>query len=120
MRWHHTGIEVENLEASAAFYKEVFLFEAQSCLKLGEERIMFMDNGEVTIELIQGKGDSVPSSLHFAWEVEDLSGWVERLDKYGMKPVEGPYSLDSGLTVIFYKGPDGEVIELVSRQRGVY
>ncbi|WP_456272970.1 VOC family protein [Bacillus sp. AK031] len=116
MKWHHAGIETGNLEVSAAFYKEVFLFEAQSCFKLGEERIIFMKRGEVTIELIQSEGDSVPSSLHFAWEVDDLSAWVERLEEYGMKPVEGPYSLDSGLTVIFYKGADGEVIELVSRQ----
>ncbi|MGD7022972.1 VOC family protein [Rossellomorea vietnamensis] len=121
MNWHHAGIEVENLERSAAFYEKVFGFKARSCLKLEEEKIIFMACGSIVIELI-GNSEQITASsnLHLAWEVEDLSYWMDHIEECGLKPLEGPYSLDSGLTVIFYKGPDGEVIELVSQRTGVY
>ncbi|WP_421382270.1 VOC family protein [Bacillus salacetis] len=115
MKWHHGGIEVSSLERSAAFYEEVFQFEVQQSLMLGEEKIVFMRRGPVTIELIETTEDySAPSSLHLAWEVEDLSWWMQRMESYGLDILEGPYRLDDGMTVIFYKGPDGEMIELVS------
>ncbi|WP_409252335.1 VOC family protein [Bacillus sp. SCS-153A] len=119
MRWHHGGIEVTSLKDSVEFYREVFQFEVQSCLRLREEKIVFMSRGPVTIELIENPEiQAGPSSLHFAWEVEDLSWWTDHLEDLGLQPVEGPYCLDSGRTVIFYKGPDGEVFELVSRCLG--
>lgn len=115
MKWHHAGIEVTCLEKSVAFYEEYFQFEVQSCLMLGEEKIIFMSRGPVVVELIESpESQARSSSLHFAWEVEDLSWWIERSENCGLQPIEGPYYLDSGMTVIFYKGPDGEVIELVS------
>jgi lactoylglutathione lyase len=121
MKWHHAGVEVSSLSGSAAFYEEVLQFEVRQLLTLGEERIVFMSRGPVTIELIESPEDYAgPSSLHFAWEVEDLSWWMDRFEKYGVSPFEGPYRLDSGMTVIFYKGPDGEVIELVSQSSCVY
>ncbi|MGM0843428.1 MAG: VOC family protein [Bacillota bacterium] len=121
MKWHHGGIEVESLERSIAFYEKCFQFKVSSCLKLEEEKIVFLSRDSIVIELIENKGQSrVSSNLHFAWGVEDLSYWIEHLKECGLKPMEGPYNLDSGWTVIFYKGPDGEVIELVSQRIGVY
>jgi lactoylglutathione lyase len=115
MKWHHAGIEVSSLENSAAFYEKAFQFEVQHCLSLGDEKIVFMGRGPVIIELIENPdGCAGPASLHLAWEVEKLSWWMDRLEKYGLNPIEGPYHIDSGMTVIFYKGPDGELIELVS------
>lgn len=121
MKWHHAGIEVENLERSAAFYEKIFGFKAGSCLKLGEEKIVFLACGSIVIELIENSEQTTGfSNLHLAWEVEDISYWMGHIEECGLKPLEGPYSLDSGETVIFYKGPDGEVIELVSKRTGVY
>jgi lactoylglutathione lyase len=116
MKWHHGGIEVRSLETSSAFYENLFRFEVQECLVLDDEKIIFLNHGKVTLELIKGEENQLgPSDLHFAWEVEDLSGWREHLEESGLNPVDGPYHVDGGMTVIFYKGPDGEVIELVSR-----
>ncbi|MGF2618334.1 VOC family protein [Rossellomorea vietnamensis] len=121
MKWHHAGIEVERLERSTAFYEKIFGFKEESCLKMGEEKIVFLTCGPIVIELIENREQTTGSSnLHFAWEVGDLAYWMSRLENWGLKPEEGPYRLDSGWDVIFYKGPDGEVIELVSKRTGVY
>ncbi|TYS17981.1 VOC family protein [Rossellomorea vietnamensis] len=120
MNWHHAGIEVENLERSSAFYEKIFGFKAGTCLKLGKEKIVFLACGSIVIELIENSEQNTGSNLHLAWEVGDLFYWMDHLEECGLKPLEGPYSLDSGSTVIFYKGPDGEVIELVSQRTGVY
>ncbi|RIW29089.1 VOC family protein [Bacillus salacetis] len=116
MKWHHGGIEVSSLKKSCGFYEEIFQFTVKECLILEDEKIIFMKRGSIILELVEtGEESTGSSNMHFAWEVEDLPLWREHLGKFGLHPSEGPYHLDSGATVIFYEGPDGEMIELLSR-----
>ncbi|MFC5605155.1 VOC family protein [Sporosarcina koreensis] len=114
MRWHHGGIEVGNLDESIRFYESMFEFAIEQFLTLNGEKIAFLKNEDVRIELIESKDIAAPSnSVHLAWQVDDIEGWMKRLREKGLLPSEGPYNLKNGLVAVFYEGLDGEVIELV-------
>jgi lactoylglutathione lyase len=114
MKWHHAGISVSNLNESIQFYKRMFGFSFEKYLTFQEEKIAFLRNEDVQIELIESEESPVPlHSIHTAWQVEDIEDWVRKLKRKGLYPSEGPYTLRSGWVTVFYKGPDHETIELI-------
>jgi lactoylglutathione lyase len=113
MKWHHVGMYVQSIETSRAFYEEMFDFKAADSFQFLGEQIVFLKRGEALLELIEGKQNL--SGMHMCFEVEDVEVWIERLRQRGLSPVEGPFRLDCGWKVVFYEGPDGEVIELLAK-----
>lgn len=114
MRWHHGGIEVGSLEKSIQFYESMFDLKIEQRLMLNGEKIAFLKNEDVRIELIESEDfSSLSNSVHLAWQVDDVEDWIKRLNGRGLLPSEGPYKLKNGWTAVFYEGLDGEVIELV-------
>ncbi|MCG7343743.1 VOC family protein [Sporosarcina sp. ACRSL] len=114
MRWHHGGIEVGNLADSIQLYENMFDFKIEQFLTLIGEKMAFLKNEDVRIELIESKDNqALQNSVHLAWQVDDIEGWMKRLIGKGLYPSEGPYKLKNGWVVVFYEGLDGEVIELV-------
>jgi lactoylglutathione lyase len=114
MRWHHGGIEVGNLNNSIQFYENMFDLKIEQFLTLNGEKIAFLKNEDVRIELIESEDFSaLSSSVHLAWQVDDIEVWMKRLRGKGLSPSDGPYNLKNGLVAVFYEGLDGEVIELV-------
>ncbi|GAA0340543.1 hypothetical protein GCM10008967_33630 [Bacillus carboniphilus] len=119
MKWHHVGIEVKNISESIRFYQNYFGLEIEEELEWEDETVIFMGKGPVRIELIQVHNEIVTSvqdsSVHFSWEVETISGWIDTLGGKGLIPVEGPIKLENGWQTVFYEGPTQEVIELIQR-----
>lgn len=116
MRWHHGGIEVGNLADSIQFYQYMFDFKIEELIKLNEEKIAFLTNEEVRIELIEAEDiQTQHNSVHLAWQVDDVESLMKRLREKGLPPSEGPYKLKNGWVVVFYEGLDGEVLELVQQ-----
>lgn len=114
MKWHHGGIEVGNLNNSIQFYESMFGLNIEQCLMLNGEKITFLKNEEIKIELIESEETSALSnSVHIAWQVDDIEGWMAKLRGKGLLPSEGPYKLKNGWIAVFYEGLDGEMIELV-------
>ncbi|MFL8937362.1 VOC family protein [Rossellomorea oryzaecorticis] len=115
MKLHHIGINVSSLERSKQFYQTHFGFKEEFTAVIGSEEIVLLKRDEERLELIQD-GDSAlsQSMVHFAWETADLEAEIERLSRLGLEPVEGPVQLDNGWRAVFYKGPDGELIELIN------
>ena len=115
MKLHHIGINVKSLEKSKAFYSSNFGFREEIYLEWGGERIAFLQGDTIRLEIIQNgvPEASVSSKVHFAWEVENLGEKIQELTRQGIRPVEGPYLILDQWKVIFYSGPDGEVIELI-------
>jgi lactoylglutathione lyase len=114
MKWHHAGIPVSNLNDSIQFYKRMFGFNFKQYVTFQEEKIVFLRNESVQIELIESEENLVPfNSTHFAWQVEDAEEWIKKLKEKGLYPSEGPYNLRNGWVTVFYKGPDHEIIELI-------
>ncbi|MCJ7841909.1 VOC family protein [Lederbergia sp. NSJ-179] len=114
MRWHHAGIDVRNLDHSISFYESMFDFKMEQFLTLSGEKIAFLKNEDVKIELIELEDIPPPChSVHIAWQVEDIESWMKRLRGKGLSSSEGPYKLKNGWVTVFYEGLDGEVIELI-------
>jgi lactoylglutathione lyase len=115
MKLHHIGINVKNLEESKRFYQTHFGFSEEFTTVVGNEHILFLLRNEEWLELICDS-DAAPSHshVHFAWEVDDLIEEIDRLSHHGLEPEEGPIKLDNGWKAVFYTGPDGELIELIS------
>ncbi|OIU66383.1 VOC family protein [Rossellomorea aquimaris] len=115
MKLHHIGINVSSLERSKRFYQTHFGFKEEFTAVIGSEEIVFLKRDEEWLELIQDRDSaSLQSRVHFAWETADLDVEIMRLARKGLEPVEGPVQLDNGWRAVFYKGPDGELIELIN------
>jgi lactoylglutathione lyase len=116
MGMHHIGINVSSLEDSKEFYQNHFGFEEEFSTAMGSEHILFLTQGENRLELIHETGTEPSPSphVHFAWEVRDIEAEIKRLSHQGLKPTEGPIQLPNGWKAVFYRGPDGELIELIA------
>lgn len=114
MKWHHVGIQVWKLEESVHFYKNKFGFEIEHTLLLPGEKIAFLIKDKIRIELVESKDSpATKSSVHLSWQVEDIEDLMKKLGEKELNPIEGPYSLDNGWTVVFYNGPNNEMIEFI-------
>jgi catechol 2,3-dioxygenase-like lactoylglutathione lyase family enzyme len=119
---HHAGVHVTDLEQSVAFYQALFGLRPVHQLRLGNERIVFLDAGGGSIELIaDGSGARPTGSVdHLALEVQDLDDWLVWLREHGVRlldevAIEVP---ELGVRILFCLGPDDERIELLERATG--
>ena len=112
----HIGIFVKDLDASIAFYTEVLGLELVERVTSGDLEIGFIGIGESQLELLCPKnGASKPKEgviAHLAFTVDDIHGVVEKLrGKAEFTDVAPRVALD-GCQIFFFKGPDGEILEL--------
>lgn len=115
MKWHHVGIQVQDLEKSEKFYEEVFGFSIEQRFELVGEKITFLKRDSIRIELIQSeeKEEFYTDNIHISWEVNDLSDWIIQLQRNGIILAEGPIKLKNGWQAVFFEGPNQELIELI-------
>ncbi|WP_158598372.1 VOC family protein [Falsibacillus albus] len=114
MKWHHCGIQAADLRNAISFYEQLFGFTVEARLSLVDEEIAFLKRDGITIELVQGEvGPAKAGSLHMAWQVDHLDKWMKSLGQMNVHPAEGPFHLENGWKVAFFKGSNDEVIELM-------
>ncbi|GGE76414.1 VOC family protein [Priestia taiwanensis] len=120
-RLEHTGIMVKDIEASIHFYTNVLGLELQKTFIHTNEVIKlaflkFKDSAHTDIELIEGYNDSLPKEgvvHHLAFTVDQLEEEIERFKRLNVEFIdEAPTTLPNGSKYIFFKGPDGEWLEL--------
>jgi lactoylglutathione lyase len=112
----HVGLRVRDLEHSKNFYETVMGFHLEKSLDLGETRLAFMELGDMALELVEKKhmpypGEG-PAPMHLAFHVDNVRTEIERL-----KELQVPLNSDEpipfqGGYIFFFKGPDGESLEL--------
>lgn len=126
LRLAHIAIYTTDMERSIAFYETL----GAECTMRGRvqkpngvNQLAMMTLTNFEIELIE-PGDGTPVNAqggvipHFAIEVEDLPLLVNEMRVMGFEtfcteqPIELP-ELFGGLRNIFFKGPSGEMIELI-------
>ena len=114
----HLALKVEDLEATTAFYKDVFGFVETSTKKVRDHTSRHLSDGEIDFTLIRydagtqsreskASGDK-PCIHHFAIEVDDLAAYTEKLRGYGCEIVSDP-----GVIPVKFRAPGGTVAELV-------
>lgn len=120
----HTRYRVDDLEKTAAFYKDVLGLEELRRHKSprGSELVFFKaPNSSEEIEIC-----SFPSSgpvkvqadlTHLAFEVEDMEAFAAHAASKGYPLSDGPTRTGSGSVIAFIDAPEGYEIELIQRAR---
>lgn len=121
---HHIAIQTRNWDESVKFYRDVLGMEkiAEKTFGSPERRIALFDIGDGShMELfdpapdLSEKGEGHDPVLHFALTTTDIHAAVDRVREAGMKITSEPSQpIEFGhlnITVAFFEGPNGEIIE---------
>ena len=132
---HHTGLSVTDMEKSIGLYRDILGMEVEWDLTIKdipdfgtiiglpgvEERIAMMKLNNCHIELFQfyhPKGEKMERRqcdigyMHVAFVVDELDDICARLEEAGIEFYSEAKDLGT-YKVIFFKGYDGETIELM-------
>jgi lactoylglutathione lyase len=111
---------VKNLETSVDFYQNILGFDLFDIIEHGSKvKLAFLGDkktGQIYVELISGKENEYPDEgkvNHIAFTVDHIEGEIERLKSLNVIfTSDKPTSISNGGKFIFFKGPDGESLEL--------
>ena len=124
MRVQHVGLVVSDVERSRRFYRDALGLEevprppnftfAGAWFRFGDDEIHLLAEADTTgsagIE-DPGRGVAYGLSTHLAFEVDDLDAACARLEENGVALVGGPMARGDGVTQVFFRDPDGYVLE---------
>ena len=120
---HHIALQTKDYEASIAFYTEVMGMEKAVEFQAGGRRIALLDIGDGShLELFEPMPDKPPPEdacddilFHFALATTDIAAALEQVRAAGMEITTELKTVDLGplnVTLAFFNGPSGEVVEL--------
>jgi glyoxylase I family protein len=127
MRIQHAGLVVSDLERSRRFYRDAlgldevprpsnFRFEG-AWFRFGDYELHLLAEAHTTGGAGQDAGDGAERGLthHLAFEVDDLDAAIARLAEAGVALTGGPMPRGDGVTQVFFRDPDGYVLEYFQR-----
>ena len=125
---NHIGIYVANREEAIRFYSDVFGFKLLFCVDVESdgEHIGMLQLGNCMLEVLEPAKDKqsvIPAAVgtlnHFALNVPDIETALKHVESFGyIAEEEGIYDVpgfgspDLNLKVAFFRGPNGERLEL--------
>ena len=120
--FHHVAIRAYDFDASVRFYTEALGFTE----KIGWGAVM-LDTGDGNYLEIFANGEegSKPEGaiIHFAIRTSDVDGAIERARAAGAEVTVEPKDIEiksrpqhTPVRLAFFKGPDGEIIELFDNE----
>ncbi|RIK35417.1 MAG: hypothetical protein DCC57_23375 [Chloroflexi bacterium] len=116
---HHVALRTPNFEAMEQFYSQTLGFPIVR--RWDDKRIIFIDIGSTTIELIgreQATADTQPTGGwdHVALLVDNVDEAYTELVEKGVRIRSAP--VDAGeVRIAFFFDPDGNVLELFEEKR---
>lgn len=124
MKFLHSMIRVKDIDASLKFYGEVLGMKLDNKKRLDDCWLYFLSDSENTCQIELTYNDEIPSCGyeigkgfgHFAFEVESLDEFSEKIKKLGYEYLYEPFDLTGkGSKIAFIKDPDGYEIELIEK-----
>jgi len=120
--FEHVGIQVENIERSITFYKDVVGLDLldQFLHTDGNMKLAFLGvGGKIIVELIEGYNPNLPDEgkvHHIAFQVDNIEKERDRLRAANVEWIfEEITELPNGAKYIFFRGPEKEWIEFFER-----
>jgi catechol 2,3-dioxygenase-like lactoylglutathione lyase family enzyme len=135
-RFDHTSFTVADVERSIGFYERLGFEPDKRYVSAGpdaeegtgtdcaEIEIGWMrhPDGGPMLEFLRYRGEpvgrsphnSVVGAAHICLCVEDVEAEAARLESEGVQFVSAPHSDEFGVTWVYMRDPDGNVVELVS------
>jgi len=135
----HVGLGVSNMERSLEFYRDFLGMEVLMELDIADDRIgrvigiqdakckiAHLQLGDAVLELFEyssPKGKNIANHtrqcdhglIHMGFEVDDFPIHMEQLKNRDIQFLGEPVEFRPGVWVVYFYGPDGEVVEF--RQR---
>ncbi|MFC1975797.1 VOC family protein [Chloroflexota bacterium] len=120
---HHIAVQTRDWAASLKLYQDVLGMKLVAEFRPSEHKIVLLDTGDGShIELFEPKTDTPAADApaandpvtHFALATTDTRAALEHVRQAGYEVTVEPkdVTLDSlEVTIAFFKGPNGEVIE---------
>ena len=121
-----SALYVDDVARSADFYRRLFgfdtLFQSERAagLDVSGRQVLLLFRKRGTPDPIVDEGGTIPphdgdGNLHMAFAIpaDALDAWQERLGECGVE-IESRYGWDRGGTSLYFRDPDGHVIELVT------
>ncbi len=124
MKFLHTMIRVKDIEASMKFYTEVLNMKFDHKKRLDDCWLYFLTDEENTCQIELTVNDETPANGyeigsgfgHFAFSVESLDKFTEKINQLGYEYLYAPFDLNGkGSKIAFIKDPDGYEIELIEK-----
>lgn len=117
----HAGIMVADMDRAIRFYTQTLGLPLRERRTFGTVDLAFLSVGDTEIELICGDADYVNRDglvHHLAFTVTDLDSVIDTLRQRGVTfDTPEPTEVWNGYRIIFFRGPDGEKLELFERGR---
>lgn len=124
-RWSHVGLNCRDIDVTEEFYRTWFGFRRARLVDLGDDRIVFLRNGDAYLELFRstaaparraaGDGPAAPGTArHIAFQVDDVAAFLGRLAGK-VEVTLGPLTFDDfipGWKTVWVRDPDGVVVEV--------
>ncbi|WP_138751210.1 VOC family protein [Paenibacillus sinopodophylli] len=117
--FHHIAIRVYDFDKTVAFYTEVLGFTERIRWGEGDSRGIMLDTGDGNyLEVFAGGKEGQKDEgafLHFALRSDNVTDAIELAREAGMEITVEPKEIvihDIPVRIAFFKGPDGEIIEL--------
>ena len=125
--FHHLSIKVRDLDASIKFYTEALGFTERFSWGEAQKRTVLLDTGDGNyFEISQGDPEKAHGDgifHHIALRADDCAAALEAARATGAevtvetKDVTLSTEPPTPIRIAFFKGPDGEVIELFQNER---
>ena len=124
MKFLHTMIRVKDIEKSLKFYTEVLNMKFDHKKRLEDCWLYFLTDEENTCQIELTVNDETPEAGydlgsgfgHFAFSVESLEEFTEKINKLGYSYLYPPFDLNGkGSKIAFITDPDGYEIELIEK-----
>lgn len=124
MKILHTMVSVKNIEESLKFYTELLNMKLDKKKRLDDCWLYFLTDEEGCNQLELTYNDETPEGGyelgsgfgHFAFSVESLDNFSEKMERLGYKYLYEPFDLNGkGTKIAFVEDPDGYEIELIEK-----
>lgn len=124
MKFLHTMVRVKDIEKSLAFYTDVLNMKLDHKKRLEDCWLYFLTDEENTCQIELTYNDETPEGGyelgsgfgHFAFSVESLDEFTDKINKLGYSYLYPPFDLNGkGSRIAFITDPDGYEIELIEK-----
>lgn len=134
LQTHHVGVVVSDLDEAVSFYRDVLGLSVADEFTLADDGIgtaidvdgatgdfVHLDAGGARVELIEydpSGDDATADSInqvgakHVGFAVDDIDAFYEDLDDE-IEPLSTPQSIEIGTSILFFRDPDGNFVEVV-------
>jgi glyoxylase I family protein len=130
---HHVSLRVTDLDRSLKLYRDTLGFQLKTAFALNDRRFALLDVGHSGyVELVETKPSISPARAddviwHFAVRTNDIDRTLEAVARAGYEVTRPTSRLDLmdtvtdqafSIRIAFFRGPDGEEVELFEDPQG--